>query len=291
MGERRGSARPRPGHRFLAGAPLLIAHRGGSALAPENTLPAFRRALHWWRADVLEIDVRCSRDGEVVVIHDETVDRTTNGTGRVADLPLSEIRALDAGFHFSPDGGASFPFRGQGVTIPTLREVLEAFPRARVNVELKDARSQPGTWRVIHDLAATARVLIASERRAFRSGLSDYGGPTSAAAEEVRAFWASHRLHLARACPLRVDAFQIPERSGNLRVVTPRFIRDAHTRNVPVHVWTVDEPEDMRRLLQWGVDGIVTDRPDRLARVLHEAVGRPLPPGPPPEVEPLSSAP
>jgi glycerophosphoryl diester phosphodiesterase len=274
------SPRPRPGHAYLEGAPLLIAHRGGSALAPENTVAAFRRAVDWWGADLLEIDVHPTADGEVVVIHDATVDRTTDGTGAVASLTLDQLQSLDAGYRFSPDGGASFPFRGRGVAIPTLRQVLEAFPGTRINVEIKDGGAQEAVWRQVHEMGATARVLVAAGKRANRSRFGDYPGPTSISAEEMRTFYTLHLLRLARFYRAPVDAFQIPERHGPTQVVTPRLVADARRHNVRVHVWTVDDEEDMRRLLRWGVEGIVTDRPDRLARVLHEVAGRPLPPGP-----------
>jgi len=273
----------RPGHPYFAGAPLLMAHRGGSALAPENTLEAFRRALEWWGADVLEVDVQPTADGEAAVIHDATVDRTTDGSGPVAGLRMAEIRRLDAGFRFTPDGGRTFPFRGRGVRISTLEELLLAFPDARVNVEIKDGRAQRRVWETVHDLGATRRVLIAAGARANRSRFGGYPGPTSASGEEMKAFYL---LHLARATRFwrpPVDAFQMPERYGGLQVLTPRLLRELQARNVAVHVWTIDEEADMRRLLGWGVDGLVTDRPDRLARVLHEMFGRPLPPGPPAE--------
>ena len=279
------SGRPplvRPGHPYFAGAPLLMAHRGGSALAPENTLEAFRRALEWWRADVLEVDVQPTADGEVVVIHDATVDRTTDGTGPLAGLRLAEVRALDAGFRFTPDGGRTFPFRGTGVRICTLEELLLAFPGARVNVEIKDARAQRRTWETVHDLGATHRVLIAAGHRANRSRFGAYPGATSASGEEMKTFYLHHLTRTTRFWRPTVDAFQMPERFGGRQVLTPRLLREVHARNLAVHVWTVDEKADMRRLLEWGVDGIVTDRPDRLARVLHEMFGRPLPPGPPP---------
>lgn len=273
--------RVRPGHPYFAGAPLLMAHRGGSALAPENTLEAFRRALDWWGADVLEVDVQPTADGEVAVIHDATVDRTTDGTGPLAGLRLAEVRALDAGFRFTPDGGRTFPFRGTGVRICTLEELLLAFPGARVNVEIKDARAQRRTRDVVHDLGATRRVLIAAGHRANRSLFGAYPGATSASGEEMKAFYLHHLTRTTRFWRPTVDAFQMPERFGGRQVLTPRLLREVHARNLAVHVWTVDEEADMRRLLEWGVDGIVTDRPDRLARVLHEMFGRPLPPGPP----------
>ena len=272
---------PRPGAPYLAGAPLLIAHRGGSALAPENTLTSFTQALEWWRADVLEMDVHATRDGEAVVIHDPTLDRTTSGTGPVSDRSLAEIREVDAGHRFTPDRGASYPYRGKGIRVPTLAEVLSAFPNARVNVEIKDGRAQEVVWRVVHAAGATQRVLIAAGRRADRARFARYPGPVSASEEELRAFYLHHRLHATALYRPVVDAFQMPERHGGLQVVSPRLVAEAHARNVAVHVWTVDEADDMGRLLSWGVDGLVTDRPDRLARVLHERVGRPLPPGPP----------
>jgi glycerophosphoryl diester phosphodiesterase len=283
---RRGAARPpQP---YLQGAPLLIAHRGGSALAPENTLFAFERALSWWDADLLELDVHPTRDGEVVVIHDPTVDRTSDGRGRVAELSLAELRALDFGYRFTPDGGATHPFRGRGIGISTLAEILEALPDARVNVEIKDGRAQERVWETIHAAGATRRVLVAAARLADRRRfIGAYTGAMSASAEEMRSFLTLHLLRAAAFYRPPVDAFQMPERFGSRQLLSPRFVRDAHARGVAVHVWTVDEEADMRRLLAWGVDGIITDRPDRLARVLHETHGRPLPPGPPAGAEPF----
>lgn len=277
----------RPGHRYLAGAPLLIAHRGGSALAPENTLAAFRRAIHWWRADLLELDVHPTRDGDCVVIHDPTVDRTTDGRGQVAGFTVAQLRGLDAGYRFTPDGGATFPFRGRGVRIPTLREVLQALPDARVNVEIKDTRAQAAVQRTVRELRAEHRVLIAAGDARNRSLFHDYPGATSAGAQELYAFYALHLSHTTRLYRPPVDAFQMPERNGGRQVLTPRLVREAHAHNVAIHVWTVDEEADMHRLLDWGVDGIISDRPDRLARVLHARAGRPLPPGVPAgEMEP-----
>src|ERR1700741_241156 len=182
--------RQRTGHPYLAGAPLLLAHRGGSALAPENTLPAFRRALEWWRADVLEIDVQPTRDGDALVIHDPTVDRTTGGSGPVGSVPAEELRRLDAGSRFTPDGGGSFPFRGRGVRFSTLREVLAQLPRARVNVEVKDARAQQAVWDTIHEAGAVHRVLVAAGDRRNRVRFAAYPGAVSASAQEMYAFYA-----------------------------------------------------------------------------------------------------
>ncbi|MQA89743.1 MAG: glycerophosphodiester phosphodiesterase [Gemmatimonas sp.] len=270
----------RPGAAFFAGSPLLIAHRGGAALAPENTLLAFQRALEWWGADVLELDVQPSRDGDAVVIHDPTLDRTTNGSGLVADHSLAEIRELDAAFHFTPDGGETFPFRGRGFGVPSLADVLSDFPDARVNIEIKDGRVQEAVWEAIREADALERVLIAAGSTRDRARLKDYPVPFSAGKQDLLPFIAQLRLGFILYVP-PVDAFQIPDRWEGREVATPALIRAARHRNIPVHVWTVDDLEAMTRYLDWGVDGIVTDRPDRLARLLHERTGRPLPPGPP----------
>lgn len=278
----------RRGAAYLAGAPLLFAHRGGAALAPENTLFAFRRALGWWGADAIELDVRATRDGEAVVFHDATLDRTTDGAGPVAARTTAELRSLDAGFHFTPDGGGTFPFRGRGIGISTLAEVLAALPGVRLNVEIKDAAAQAPVWDAVLNARAEHRVLIAAGARAHRARFRGWRGATSASGEELRAFYLHHRLRAARLARPAVDAFQLPERWGGRQILSPRFVAEAHAHNLAVHVWTVDDEADMERLLEWGVDGVITDRPDRLSRVLHRRLARPLPPGPPEgEAEPF----
>jgi glycerophosphoryl diester phosphodiesterase len=157
--------------------------------------------------------------------------------------------------------------------------VLEEVPDARVNVEVKDGRAQQAVKRTVDELRAHHRVLIAAGDARNRSLFHDYPGPTSASAQDLYAFYAMHLSHTTRLYRPPVDAFQMPERNGGRQVLTPRLVAEAHAHNVAIHVWTVDEEPDMRRLLDWGVDGIISDRPDRLARVLHERVGRPLPPG------------
>jgi glycerophosphoryl diester phosphodiesterase len=264
---------PRPGHPYLAGAPLLVAHRGGARLAPENTLAAFQRAVDLWRADILETDVHLSADGEVVVIHDPTVDRTTDGTGRVRDLPWAALRELDAGYRFRALDGSA-PFRGAGVRLPRLDDLLESFPRARINVECKAAEAAAPLARVIAGHGAADRVLIAAFREHKRAGARPYAGPWGASYHQVAAV---RFLRIGWAPGM--DVLQVPERWRGFPVVTPAFIAYAHRLNIPVQVWTVDDPDDMRRLLAWGVDGIQTDRPDLLARVLVEVARRPPPPG------------
>jgi glycerophosphoryl diester phosphodiesterase len=265
-----------PRHPALDGAPLLIAHRGGSGLAPENTLAAFRNGVDAWGADMLELDVHASRDGHCVVIHDPTVDRTTDGTGAVADLSLEELRQLDAGFRFR-DAAGGHPWRGRGVTIPTIDEVLEAFPSLRLTVEVKAGAAQAPLFAAIRRFGAHERVIVAGMYEADRTRFVEYHGPVSAAGGELKRFYARHLLRIGRWWPPRADVVQIPEHWKDRRVLTPRLVRELAAAGIPVHVWTVDEPADMHRLLDWGVEGIITDRPDLLDAVLRERVGRPLP--------------
>jgi glycerophosphoryl diester phosphodiesterase len=270
--------RPRPGRACLGGAPLLVAHRGGALLAPENTMVAFRMAIERWWADMLEMDVRLTRDGHVVVIHDPTVDRTTDGTGPVADLTLAEIRRLDAGYRFVDLSGVH-AFRGQGVVVPTMEEVLTELPGARITVECKEPAVAGPLAALVTRYRAEHRIVIAAESEEAREGAVGYRGPWGVSLRQGLLFWALHRLPAGGPYTPGADIFQVPEEWRGLRVLTPRFLREAHRRNIPVQVWTVNDRADMERLLDWGVDGIQTDRPDLLSGLLTERVGRPVPPG------------
>jgi glycerophosphoryl diester phosphodiesterase len=251
-----------------------VAHRGGSKLAPENTLDAFRQAVELWGADMLETDVRLTRDGQVVVIHDATVDRTTNGSGAVATYTLEKLRELDAGYRFTDLAGQP-TFRGRGVRIPTLDELLEAFPDFRINIEAKEPQVAEPLVRVIHRHGAESRVLVAAAHERYRASVRGYPGPWGASRHQVILFWLLHSLPGGGPYTPPVDVLQVPEHWRGFRIVTPAFIEAAHRRNIPVQVWTVDEVEDMKRLLEWGIDGIQSDRPDLLADVLTDFAGRP----------------
>jgi glycerophosphoryl diester phosphodiesterase len=268
-----------PRHSIFGGTPLLIAHRGGSALAPENTLTAFRSAAVIWGADMIELDVHATADGHCVVIHDATVDRTTDGSGAVAALTLAEVQALDAGYRFTRDAGATYPFRSRGVSIPTIEQVLEALPNMRFTVEVKAAAAQAPLFAAVERLAAHARVVVAAMHERDRTQFGTYPGPISASFETLKRFYRFHRLGLGRFAGLRADAVHVPEDWDGRRLVTPRFVRDLKTHDIPVIVWTVNDGALMRRLLEWGVGGIVTDRLDILGRLLHELYDRPLAPG------------
>lgn len=215
-------------------------------------------------ADGLELDVHLTRDGVVVVHHDPRVDRTTDGRGAVAALTLEALQALDAGYRFAaPDG--SFPYRGCGVRIPTLREVLVGCPAAALIIELKS-----GSERLAH---AVLDELLAADALS-RAAVGAFSGKglqairrreprlrTGAAREETR--WALYRTWVRWPHGRRpYSEFQVPECSGRTRIVTPAFVAHAHRANLLVKVWTVNEPSDMDRLLAWGVDAIISDYPD-----------------------------
>ncbi|HLT39191.1 MAG TPA: glycerophosphodiester phosphodiesterase [Enhygromyxa sp.] len=261
---------PRP--YFQTDGIACFAHRGGAALWPENTLESFRGGLAagcGW----IETDVHMTRDGEIVTFHDHQLSRTTNGRGRVWELTLAELRRLDAGHNFTADG-RSYPFRGQGITIPTLAEVFELDPAVRVNVEIKQVQPSmtAALWRFIEDRGLHDRILVASEHvelvREFRN-LARGTVATSAGKREVFMFWLAARAGLADRLPIEYDALQVPIGFHGLEVVTPAFVEAAHRRGLMVHVWTIDSVAQMRWLIDLGVDGIMTDYPDRLVAVLE----------------------
>ena len=253
--------------------PVNLAHRGASALAPENTIEAFRLAIEEG-AGGLELDVHMTRDRQIVVIHDATVDRTTNGTGAVSEMTLDDLRGLDAGYNFSPDSGPTRPYRGRGVRVPTFGEVLEEFPGVPVNIEIK--AGTPGIEEmvlgVLREADALGRALVVSTPHAivkrFRK-VSDGHVSTGASRWEIGIFYFASRLLLGRLIRPAYDALQVPLRHRGIPVVTPRFIRAAHARSVRVDAWTINQADEMRRLLDLGVDVIMTDRPGTLAEVLQ----------------------
>jgi glycerophosphoryl diester phosphodiesterase len=266
------AAQPLPAHPFWSDArPRVIAHRGGRGLWPENTLHAFRHAAALG-VDVLEMDLRQSADGQIVVLHDETVDRTTDGQGSVAALSVAELQRLDAGHRWSADGGASYPYRGQGIQVPTLAQVFAALPRARMNLEIKGtgpAMAAP-LCALIRAHAMEQRVAVVAIDQpaidAFRLACPQVA--TAATRNEVLRFALLSAALLGDRFVSRAQVLQVPERVGPLPLLTARFVRDAHRLNLKVEVWTVNAPDDMQRLLALPVDGVMTDYPDRLAPLL-----------------------
>jgi glycerophosphoryl diester phosphodiesterase len=242
--------------------PAVFAHRGGAGLAPENTLAAFDRGLQLG-ADGLELDVRLSRDGVVVVHHDRTLERTTNLEGPLAGFAADDLARADAGYRFEHQG--AWPFRGLGIGIPRLDSVLGRYPETRMIIEMKqdDVALARATLDVLRNADALGRVCLGSfGLRAVRAARAmEPAVATSAAREEVR--WALYRSWVrwpvARAA---YGGFQVPEIAGATRVVSPRFLAAAHRAGLAVMVWTVNAEDDAQRLLSWGVDALITDRPD-----------------------------
>jgi len=253
----------------------VYAHRGGAALRPENTIEAFDNGLALG-ADGLELDVRLTRDGVVVVHHDDTLERTTSGRGRIGACTTDELSSVDAGYWFKPtDAGHDFPYRGIGVCVPLLRDVLARYPAIPLIIELKQNLPELAhrTIDQLREAGALDRAALGSfswrvlrVARAYEPGVA-----TGASREETR-------LALYRSWvgwPLKDEAyreFQVPEKSGPTRIVSRRFIRHAHRAGLPVKVWTVNDAEDMRRLIDWGVDALITDRPDLAAGVVQDRV-------------------
>jgi len=260
---------PRSPHPFFTrhSPPRLFAHRGASGHRPENTLAAFALGLEMG-APYLELDVRMTRDGHVAVIHDETADRTTSGSGAVRRMDLGELRLLDAGYWFCPEGEGEYPFRGRGIQIPTLSQVLEAFPQAMLNIEVKQKEPpmEENLQEVLVRHGALERVLLASENAEILTRVRERFGArvaTGISQEEGIRFarWvlggSKRDLHLAG------QALQIPERLGGRDYITPEFIQAAHDLGLEVHVWTVNDPGRMRNFVEVGADGVMTDFPDR----------------------------
>lgn len=266
-------SRPMPEHPFTETDRLLvIAHRGGAGLWPENTLFAFQNAVRIG-ADALEFDVHATSDGELVVIHDATVDRTTDGAGRVDEMSWDALRELDAGYRWTADDGASFPFRGMGLRVPTLEEVLNTLPDTRMIIELKDV-SDAARVRFSEAIARCSypeQKVIASFQSESVKYIRDNnpGIATSSTAGEVLGYWVLNSLRLGFAFVAEGETMQVPPRFQDLTLVSNRFVSGAHRHNMDVYVWTINEEAEMKRHVDHGVDGIITDYPDRLLQVLN----------------------
>jgi glycerophosphoryl diester phosphodiesterase len=287
---------------WLERRPLNIAHQGGEIEAPSNTLYAFKTALRKG-ADVLETDVHLTADGQVVAIHDETVDRTTNGTGSVEDKSVAQLKALDAAYWFVPGEGTTHeadrhdyvfrgvatrtrrPPRGFGAndfTIPTLEELLKTFPHTFINLELKPTARMTGRLeaevaRLLEKYGRTDDVIVVSfidqSVEVFKALAPDVD--TAAPTGQVAAFWASSQGPGTGTPNPQHVALQVPVFFQGIRVVSADFIADAHANRLAVHVWTINDPHEMSGLLAIGADGVMTDRPTVLERILRARAGSP----------------
>lgn len=251
-----------------------IAHRGGSRLRPENTLAAFDHARSLG-VDGFECDVHLSSDGDVVVIHDDVLDRTTNATGAVSARTAAELARVDAGYRFGEAEG--FPCRGQGIGVPRLAELLTRHTEIPVIVEIKGDDAEVGrrTLAVIRECRAEGRVVVAGFSQMVLDEVRRLAPdiPTSASKIEAQSAFTRAKLWLpVKPSPARV--FQVPFRFKGREVFGRRFVRAARRAGTPVQAWIVDDPSEMTRLVAMGVTGIISDRPDVAVRIAKGANGK-----------------
>ena len=249
--------------------PLVIAH-AGSELYPHDTLFALKEYAAM-EVDVLEMDLHMTADGEIILIHDHTVDRTTDGSGDVREMTLVEVQALDAGWYWTKDE-KSYPFRGQGIIIPTLKEVFEIFPDYAMIIEIKQDSPPMAAplCDLIREYGMENKVMVASSReramQEFRSNCPEVA--TSATRAEVKQLVVRGFLLLGGTITPAYEALQVPEKDNDIPVVTPLFLWFAHNRNLQVHIWTINEADEIQRFIDMGLDGIMTDRTDTMLEIL-----------------------
>lgn len=260
------------------GRPIILAHRGGSLLAPEHTMAAFEKA-HSLGVDGFEIDIRLTKDEEIVVFHDDTVDRTSDGTGFVKDYTLDELKQLNFGYNFE-DLDGNYPYKEEKAEIVSLRELLEVFPNLYINIDIKD---HPDTyegslmpsklWRLIEEFEAQNRIVITSfySEQVDRFNLYAQNRVALGAGEnDVRKAFTAFTSQFGHLYHPKVDVFQIPTKHGVVSLDSPRFIAFLAKLNIPVHYWTIDDEDTMKNLIENGAKGIITDRPDIAVDVLQK---------------------
>ena len=265
-------------HPFFVAArnrPEVIAHRGGAGEWPAETKFAFTEAVKIG-VDVLEMDVHLTKDQHLVLMHDQTVDATTNGRGPIGKSTLAQLKKLDAGYRWTNNGGKTFPYRRKGITIPTLKETFEAFPQMRMNIEMKPSSLSPvkALSNLIREHGMTDRVLVASssdqlleEFRKISPGVA-----TSMSASELAHFLLTKTLPEADTPQREPDALQSKERISFVQLLNKTVVDSAHGLKLPVHAFTVNKVPDMKRMIDLGVDGIITDYPSRLLNLVGRKV-------------------
>lgn len=253
---------------------LLIAHMGGDKVWPGDTRFAYDQAAKLG-VDAFDLDVHITKDGVIVLMHDDTVDRTTGVSGAVEDFSYSELEGLDAAYNWTPDKGATFPYRGKGIKVTRLEELFAAYPDMRYLIEIKNSKNPIARplADLIHQYDMQRRVLVASFHGdlldEFRRAAPDVA--TSASRTEVATFVLLSKIGLSGLISPKYQALQVPfdpKESLGVDIVTPRFIRAAHAKNLKVEAWTLDDPDLMKKYISWGIDGIDTDRPDVMKAVL-----------------------
>lgn len=260
--------------------PLMLAHQGGEALAPTNTIAAFEKAEQIGGSDFLDIDIHLTKDGHIVGIHDATVDRTTNGRGRVDSFTLAELQGLDAGYHFK-DLQGNYSYRGQGVKISDLEEVFKVYgQKFYLHFEIKDSypkgapsQIEEKLWYLIQQYSMEKRVIVSSFQQDIMRRFSNLAGGQvvlGASQAEVTQFVITHKLGIPGFYRRHSQVLEIPTRSSGINLKDRRLIAGAHRRGMEVYYWTIDDKAEMRELLALGADGLFTNRPDLLKEVLGE---------------------
>ncbi len=252
--------------------PLAAAHRGSRILWPENTMTAFQGAIDLGYR-FLETDLHMTTDGVLVTFHDDTLERCTNGEGRVADRSFAELRELDAGYRFERDG--THPHRAAGISVPSLEEVAQTFPQAHFILDLKQPRIEQALADFLKLHHLEERVIVGSfhgrRLRRFRHITSGRVATSSGPVETIN---VRTKSWLRRPAASPADAFQVPVKQG-IQIVDQAFVEAAHAAGKQVHVWTINERAEMESLLDLGVDGLITDRPDTLREVMLARGGGP----------------
>ena len=263
---------------FANSRPLVIAHQGGELLTPSNTIAAFTNAAKLG-VDVLDTDLHITKDGYLVAIHDPSVDRTTNGHGKISDMTLAEIQQLDAGYHFK-DLKGHYSYRGKGVYISTAEELFQKFGDMRWSMEIKDDNPPERFDEMSKKLSALIqkyhmenKVFISAFDQNILSTFAKYADnrvAISAGRQEVKSFVIFHKFFLRNFYQPKVDAFQLPTEDSGFDLTDKKLLNGAHRRGMKVVYWTIDDPKMMQKLLDKGVDGIQTNRPDLLLKLLKE---------------------
>ena len=275
-------AQPAPAHPWFnqftqrpagSSSPLVIAHAdtSGTSPWPGDTMLFLENAAALG-VDVLEMNVTMSKDGHIVLNHDINVDDTSDGSGLISDMTLAEIKTLDAAYDWTPEGGSTFDYRGQGITFPTLDEVFQRFPAYPMVVEIK--QESPSMAQPLCDLirlfGMEEKVIVPSfsdlAMGEFRAACPEVA--TAASSNEVKQFVYLSFAFMSNPTTPPYFAMQVPIESAGITVITPGFVANVHRRGLQIHAWTINDPDEMRMLIEMGVDGIMTDRPDVLLEVL-----------------------
>ncbi len=257
---------------------LNIAHRGGRRIRPEHTLLAYDKALEDG-ADILELDVHETSDGMLVVMHDDTVDRTTDCTGLIKEMTFAALRECDAGYEFSNDGGQTFPYRGTGLVVPTMQEVFDRYPDTAFVIEIKqeDPSIVDRFVEVVREYGVedkmTGSAFSSALLRELRAAAPEI--PTNMGVNETLVFWGNSFGPLDPDYVPEAEYLQVPPEfdvgDRIVDVLHPGFVPRARELDMFVHVWTINDEEEMRFLIEtYGVDGIITDDPPLLTQVISD---------------------